>query len=238
MISIEFKQNIEFGDLVTVRSTLVDYLIINRSFRSFNEALNYARASLDIVQPYDNIPFEVEPEKWNSEYLNQQKVALMVNFSEERIDHIKKVIEKVLLANDVQQSEVPSTRPVGKVSQESRTGKTVLSEKAVQPRTSYSEKINPSQQESHNPEPSSGTSRSNKRSTTGRSGTREVRETCTTTKRSENGSRSEADGIGTAMIVGGVAVAAVGLVTVEPVVVGTGIVIAGAGVGVKAKNRR
>ena len=37
---------------------------------------------------------------------------------------------------------------------------------------------------------------------------------------------------------GGVAVAAVGLATVEPIIIGTGVVIAGVGVTVKARKGR
>lgn len=237
MISAEFKQNVESGDLVTVRSALVDYLIIDRTFKKFDEALEYACANLDIMQSYDNNPFETESEKWDNAYLNQQKVALMVNFSEERIAHIKSVIKIVMPTNVTQKTETVSNRPRFSESHENRTGRTVVSEKVVDYQNANSAHNRTSQYESRKPTSTSSAPRNTGRSTTGRTGKRVVSETPSETLHSEEKSKTE-DGIGTAMIVGGMAVAAVGLVTIEPIVVGTGVVIAGAGVGMKVKSRR
>lgn len=237
MISAEFKQNVESGDLVTVRSALVDYLIIDRTFKKFDETLEYACANLDIMQSYDNNPFETESEKWDNAYLNQQKVALMVNFSEERIAHIKSVIKIVMPTNVTQKTETVSNRPRFSESHENRTGRTVVSEKVVDYQNANSAHNRTSQYESRKPTSTSSAPRNTGRSTTGRTGKRVVSETPSETLHSEEKSKTE-DGIGTAMIVGGMAVAAVGLVTIEPIVVGTGVVIAGAGVGMKVKSRR
>lgn len=235
MISTEFKQNIESGDLVTVRSALVDYLIIDRTFKKFDEGLDYARTKLDIIQPYDNTPFETETGKWDNGYLNRQKVALMVNFSEERIDHIKKVIHNVLPTNSIQQVETPTSRQVAKAAHENRTGRTVLSEKPVEQKNVYSHNIRPSQWENQKIIRETSAPRNNGRSTTGRTGKRVVSETPTENQRSKEKNKTE-DAISTSMIFGGAAIAAVGLVTVEPIVVGTGIVIAGAGVIIKSRR--
>lgn len=237
MISTEFKQNVESGDLVTVRSALVDYLIIDRTFTKFDEALEYACANLNIMQPYDNNPFEMESEKWDKAYLNQQKVALMLNFSEERVVHIKSIIKIVMPANVTQKTEMASNRPSISESHENRTGRTVISEKVVDSKNANSAHNRNSQYESRKPNSTSSAPRNTGRSTTGRTGKRVVSETPSETRPSEENSKTE-DGIRTAMIVGGVAVAAVGLVTIEPIVVGTGVVIAGAGVGMKVKSRR
>lgn len=70
----------------------MDYLIIDHSFKKFDEALEYACANLNIIQSYDNISLESDSNKWDISYLNQQKVGLMVNFSKKRIDHLKNII--------------------------------------------------------------------------------------------------------------------------------------------------
>jgi len=98
-ISKEFQENIESGDVMLVRSALLDDLIIDRTFKTFDEDYKFASEKLSVLVPYDGEPFETDPEKWNKEYLNQQKVALMVNFSKERIAHLQKVIAKVLGPN-------------------------------------------------------------------------------------------------------------------------------------------
>ena len=92
MISREFLENIESGDLMTVRSALLDDLIIDRTFKIFDEDFKAANERLELLVPFDGEPLETDSEKWDKEYLNQQKVALMVNFSEKRIDHLKRLL--------------------------------------------------------------------------------------------------------------------------------------------------
>lgn len=221
MISTEFKQNVENGDLITVRSALVDYLIIDRTFKKFDEALEYTCENLNIMEPYDNNPFKMDSEKWDNTYLNQQKVALMLNFSNERIVHIKSVIGIVMPANTTQKKETVANQQSNNESNNNRTGRTVISEKVVD-----------SQNESRSPNSTSSMPRNSGRSNTGRTGKRVISE-----KPSEETCKTE-DGIGTAMIIGGAAVVAVGVVTTEPIIIGTGVVITGAGIAMKVKSGR
>lgn len=237
MISNEFKQNVESGDLVTVRSALVDYLIIDRTYKKFDETLEYACANMNILQAFDNEPLETESEKWDNAYLNQQKVALMVNFSKERIEHIKSVIDKVMPANVVQKTETVSNRPNISESHDNRTGRTVVSERVVDSKNFNSTYNRTSQYENRKPNSTSAASRNSSRSKTGRTGKRVISETPSDSGRFEEKNKAE-DRISTAMIVGGVAVTAVGLATSKPIVIATGVVIAGAGVGLKVYNRR
>lgn len=246
MVSEEFKQNVSSGDLDTVRSALIDYLIIDRTFRKFDETLSYAEDSLKVIEPFNNEPpFSEKP--WDIDYLNQQKVALMMNFSAERIAHLKNVITIVLPHNtdksnpNISENSFPTQRRTGSQVKRNagtdtsstsrtntRTGRNVISETPVLPNSTPSgTATNRNSSTSH---------KSSNRSK--RTGSRIARETPVSSKEKEEKSSSEPDILGTALIVGGVAVAAVGLATVEPIVVGAGVVIAGAGVGVKVKNRR
>ncbi|WP_270564699.1 hypothetical protein [Clostridium beijerinckii] len=236
MISTEFKQNVQSRDLVTVRSALVDYLIIDRSFKSFDEALGFAQESLDILQSYDGESFETEPEKWDKNYLNRQKVALMVNFSQERIRHIKMVVEKVLPRN-TEMITKNSVKTSKNITAERKTGRTVLSERSAQ-QPCYT-KSNNSQSKIHQNTVNQDVKRtSNGGSSSGKTGKRVVKETTSETKRTEEKVKSDTDNLGKALIFGGVAVAAVGVAVVEPIIIGTGVVMAGAGVGVNIKNKK
>ena len=98
MISKEFKESVKDGDVVIVRSALLDDLFIDRTFKKFDEEFNEANSNneLKLLVPYDGKMIEADPEKWNMDYLNKQKVALMLNFSQQRIEHLKKVITKVM----------------------------------------------------------------------------------------------------------------------------------------------
>lgn len=231
MISKEFLENVESGDLMTVRSALLDDLIIDRTFRTFDEDFNVANQRLNILVPYDGEPFETDAGKWGKEYLNQQKVALMVNFSEERIAHLKAVIAKVMPPDEEKENRTVASR---QMPSEGRTGRTVKAERVV-PREPEKNKVenrpaSRTSSEKTNVSPRTGNGSS-------RTGRRVICETATDKDSSEK-SKSETDGVGTALIIGGAAVAAVGVAIEEPVVIGAGVVAVGAGVCVKVNNRR
>lgn len=240
MISAEFRQNVASGDLDTVRSALIDYLIIDRSFTSFNEALDYAQNTLDIIEPFNNEP-PLSEEPWDNNYLNQEKVALMMNFSAERINHIKQVISKVLPANGIEKQQVSgvthSSTPVPKRTG-SKTGRTVVSEKTVQSRSNTRTQTNGTSIRTQ--EKTISTLHSSNHSTggSGKTGTKVIRETVSSTKQTEDKKKSDTDLLSTVLIVGGVTVTVVGIATIESVVIGAGVVITGAGVGLKVKKGR
>lgn len=125
MISKEFQENIESGDIMNVRSALLDDLIIDRTFKTFNEDYKVASEKLSVLVPYDGEPFEADPEKWDKEYLNQQKVALMVNFSKERIAHLQEVITKVMPPVTKKKSNTTLSYQAPSGGKAKRTGKTV-----------------------------------------------------------------------------------------------------------------
>lgn len=100
MISQEFKKAVEERDLLRVRIMLKDSLIIDPSFGKFEKMLRCANAEFrDIYVNYDGGQLERNPEKWNQQTLNHELVELVDNFSKERIDHLKKVIDKLLSTN-------------------------------------------------------------------------------------------------------------------------------------------
>lgn len=140
MVSEEFRKNVETGNVVTVRSALVDYLIIDTSFQQFDEALDYAGQYMSVVEP-DNgqQQFELFKGKWDEAYLSKQKVALMINFSKEKIEHIKQVIRNVLPDKTLaaQKKEVAKETPTIKAqvrnsysSNESHIGRKIVEEKS------------------------------------------------------------------------------------------------------------
>ena len=231
MISREFLENIESGDLMTVRSALLDDLIIDRTFKTFDEDFRVASQKMNLLIPFDGEPFETDSEKWDKDYLNQQKVALMVNFSEERIAHLKAVIAKVMPLDLSNENNAMAPQ---QSSSESRTGRTVRTERVVV-REKEKNKVEPhtaprSTSTKTNETPRSGSGNS-------RTGRRVINEKVSD-KDGAGKNKSEADGVGTALIIGGATVTAIGVAIAEPVVIGAGVVVAGAGVCVKVSNRR
>lgn len=246
MVSEEFKRNVESKDVVTVRSALVDYLIIDTTFRKFDEALDYAEKNLGVIEPPqagETSDFEKNSEIWNESYLNKQKVALMVYFSQARINHLKDVITKVLgaeaskpktISSDANKDVEASIKSNG--IRTGKTGRTVLSERelhhSAEDRRSNEakEKADQTASTSHNTVRTSTTSNN-------RTGRRTVGVTEGKTKRTEE--EVHPVDIAAWMIGGGIAIAAVGGVTAgvgvaiaKPTVVHAGIATACVGGGV------
>lgn len=228
MISKEFRENIESGDLMTVRSALLDDLIIDRTFRTFDEDFKAANENLDILVPYDDEPFERDPEKWDKEYLNQQKVALMVNFSEERIVHLKKVIKKVMPLEKTKESGATTSH---QTFIKNRTGRVVTSERVV---GSEKKSRRDSRMVSR---PIASKTTKVPRSGNGRTG-RTVIKKSANDRNNSGKKKTETDGIGSALILCGTATTVTGVAMSEPIIIGAGIVVAGVGACVKLNNRR
>lgn len=228
MISKEFRENIESGDLITVRSALLDDLIIDRTFRTFDEDFKVANEKLDILVPYDDEPFECNPEKWDKEYLNQQKVALMVNFSEERIVHLKKVIKKVMppeISKDSNNTVSRQTFIKSRTGREKKHERVVVSETKVKRDSRMVSR-------STSPKTTKVLRSGNER--TGRTVIKKSANDRNNFKKKE----SETDGIGSALILFGTATTVTGVAMAEPIIIGAGIVVAGVGACVKLDNRR
>ena len=101
MISNEFKENVNSRNVFTIRSALIDYLIMDTSFKKFDEAIEYTKQQhIEILEPFSESEIdsiEQNSDKWSNDYLNRQKCGLIDNFSQERIEHLKKVILKVFI---------------------------------------------------------------------------------------------------------------------------------------------
>lgn len=213
MISKEFQECIKDGDVVIIRSALMDALIIDRTFKKFDEEFEEAvKAKSNLLVPYDEKMIEDDPEKWDMDYLNKQKVALMLNFSQKRIDHLKSVIVKVMPP---------------KVEKEKLRETNFKEAKA----DIYPAKSDTTKSKQNRREHSQSTQKTNQKPehTTRLTGRKVI---SVTEKKCENKKKDE----GNALILGGVFTAAVGVAIVQLVVVGAGVVITGAGVVKKFSN--
>lgn len=226
MISKEFQENIESGDVMLVRSALLDDLIIDRTFKTFDEDYKAASEKLNLLVPYDEEPFETNSEKWDKKYLNQQKVALMVNFSEERINHLKAVIEKVMPPVTEKKDNTTLSYQTPHGSKARRTGRTVVreveknKEKLDKPHDAITNKTNTASD-----------------SESGRTGRKKIKERVINKEKSSK-KKSEIDMAGNALIIGGIATTTAGIALAQPVVAGTGVIATGAGVCIKVYNWR
>ena len=105
MLSPEFATAIKSGALLRARIMLKDSLIVDPTFVQFNEMLAYARRELpNLLVPYDGEFLENDRTKWNTDLMNTELVEIVNNFSDVRIDHLKKLISVVLADNIIRAS--------------------------------------------------------------------------------------------------------------------------------------
>ena len=153
-------------------------------------------------------------------------MAVVINFSKDRIAHIKQVIPVALKTS----GQAADNKPSPNISTPSRTG-----------RKRTEQEIHTAQKtQSVCTTHTSETRKQPKRSTisSGRTGRTTISERETSICDEDSHSSSSGFDYGTALIVGGAAVAVVGLAVSEAVVIGAGIVIAGSGCVVKVSKKK
>lgn len=96
MVSAEFKSAVSDNRLLRTRIMLKDSLVIDPTFRKFNEMLDYASERIKLYDPYDGEFLEPDESKWDEEIMNRELGQIVNNFSEMRIVHLKKVIGRIL----------------------------------------------------------------------------------------------------------------------------------------------
>lgn len=97
MVSPDFKATISEKNLLRARIMLTDSFVVDPTFNQLDEMLFYARTNLpNLFVPFDGETLENDVTKWNEDVMNEELVQLVTNFSETRINHLKRVVAKVL----------------------------------------------------------------------------------------------------------------------------------------------
>ncbi len=90
----EFKEAVSENRIVKVRIMLKDSMLVDPSFKQFEEMLEYTIKEIpDIFEEHDGEELLNDPSLWNESYLNDQMVSLITNFSEKRIKLLKKMVQ-------------------------------------------------------------------------------------------------------------------------------------------------
>lgn len=102
MISAEFRSAVDGKNLMRTRIMLKDSMGVDPTMEQFNERFLYAKRKLpDLMMPHDGEVFEQDRSKWTTQMLSMELVQLVNNFSQERLDYTKRMIQ-VLYAADAQ----------------------------------------------------------------------------------------------------------------------------------------
>lgn len=87
-----FYEAVQSGDVQGVRIMMKDSLLFDRTFQLFNQMEDAAHGMKDLYDTHDNEEFNMDKSLWNDAYMNELMVQVLLNFSHERIDHLKKVV--------------------------------------------------------------------------------------------------------------------------------------------------
>lgn len=123
MISQEFKNTVQAGNIERAKIMLKNSLTMDLTFNQFKQMLEYALNYIpNIIETHDGTAFEPQ-ENWNKKYASLLKVELVDNFSAERIEHIKEVQRVVYEAELKQQiAESESSKKTSHTGTNSNTG--------------------------------------------------------------------------------------------------------------------
>lgn len=92
-VTQEFIDAVQSNKILSVRIMLKNSLLIDPTIVEFDEMEQYATnlmGNIYVEHDGENLYFDVSA--WNENYLNQQMVAVIDNFSKERIDLLKSMV--------------------------------------------------------------------------------------------------------------------------------------------------
>jgi hypothetical protein len=87
-----FHNAVTTGNIRRVRMMMTDSLLVDPSFREFNEREKAAATMHGLYDVHDGRALDENKANWNKDYMDKLMVQLIGNFSKERIAHVKNVV--------------------------------------------------------------------------------------------------------------------------------------------------
>lgn len=115
----------EFDKAITVKNTrmirimLKDSLVVDPTFEEFNKMVSIAENNLnDLYDEHDGEKLNFDSSSWTKDYMNEQMVQVVYNFSKERLNLLKSICKNMYKgrANKIEAERV-NTREIHRVTQ-------------------------------------------------------------------------------------------------------------------------
>lgn len=94
-----FTKAVEKNDVKSIHIMMKDSLLVDLSFEQFDEMARLAKDVKGLYQEHKEgghfDPLDLDPSKWDDNYMNSLMVDVVDNFSHERLNHLKKVVRKL-----------------------------------------------------------------------------------------------------------------------------------------------
>lgn len=106
-----FKDAVTSGDVLTVRIMMKDSLLIDPSFELFKEMEKATSGLAGLYEVHDGRDFQGQG-TWDDNYMNKLMVQVVNNFSKQRVEHLKQVINHLRPdANRIAKLGCPNPNP-------------------------------------------------------------------------------------------------------------------------------
>lgn len=121
-ITDEFKEAVGSGKKTRVRIMLKDIMLVDPTMKQFDEMLDYAKSKIsDLFDEHNGDALKYDRKDWNESYLNNQMVAVVNNFSKERVELLRNMVkyiyrdkaEKINARNQYQSATTITRKQVG-----------------------------------------------------------------------------------------------------------------------------
>ena len=91
-ITQEFREAVNDKDTRMVRIMLKNSLVVDPTFAEFNQMNALAEANIDVLyDEHDGEVLESDTTTWTKDYMDEQMVQVVYNFSKERINLLKSI---------------------------------------------------------------------------------------------------------------------------------------------------
>lgn len=87
-----FKEAVTSGDVRSVRIMMKNSLLIDPSFEQFKEMEEAASSLQGLYEAHDGRDFQ-DQSTWDDNYMNKLMVQVVNNFSKQRVNHLKEVVQ-------------------------------------------------------------------------------------------------------------------------------------------------
>ena len=92
----DFMDAVNSKNRLRVRIMLKDSMVVDPTLEQYDERIKYASAHMpDLFDPHDGEELDYDVSAWSKEYLSQEMVTLVGNFSHERLDLLKKMVRHI-----------------------------------------------------------------------------------------------------------------------------------------------
>jgi len=91
-ITQEFRKAVQDNDTLMIRIMLKDSLVVDPTFEEFNQMISLSEGNTsDLYEEHDGEALQHDVDLWTKDYMDEQMVQVIYNFSKKRIELLKRI---------------------------------------------------------------------------------------------------------------------------------------------------